>query len=262
MPHFGLSVAKTGLEAQQVQAAVTAQNLANAGTDGYKEQRIDFRELMYQKIRQPGGTSNTGTELPSGLMLGTGVRVAGTSKDFKAGSPKFTGNPYDMAINGRGFFRVLMPDGTTAYTRDGKFHPDKDGILVDVEGRQLQSPVTIPVGTRSVTIGKDGTVGVMAAGATAITTVSTIQLADFINPAGLEPIGDNLYIETPASGTPVVANPGQTGMGDIEAQSLEASNVNVVEQLVSLIEGQRAYEMNAKAVETIDNEEQFVIQVL
>lgn len=265
MAHFGLAIAKTGLEAQQMQAAVTANNLANAGTHGYKEQRVDFRELIYQKVRQPGGIASSGTELPSGLMLGTGVKIAGTTKDFKLGSLIHTGNQFDMAINGRGFFQVLCSDGTVAYTRDGKFHPDPNGVLVDVEGRQLQPTITLPASYQSFTIGQDGEISVgtrTASGGVSITSLGSIQLADFANPVGLEPIGDNLYLETPASGSVVLANPGTSGIGTLEANSLEGSNVNVVEQLVSLIEGQRAYEMNAKAIETINNELQFVTQVL
>lgn len=262
MSNLGLSIAKTGLEAQQLNSAVIANNLANASTPSYKENKIDFKDLIYQRIRQPGGTSTSGTELPSGLMIGTGVKSVGTSKNFKQGQPISTGNPYDMSINGRGFFQIKNTDGTTAYTRDGRFHTDNTGVLVDSEGRQLLPTITVPSGMRSFTVGKDGTVSASSSASAAETTLGTLQIADFINPSGLEPIGDNLYVETTASGTASLGNPGQSGFGELIQQSLESSNVNVVEQLVALIEGQRGYEMNAKAVETIDDELQFVVQVL
>jgi len=256
-----LMIGRTGLEAQQVQAAATANNLANAGTTGFKATKPIFKELMYQKIRQPGGENNSDSELPSGLMLGTGVRVAGTAKDFKAGSPIRTDNPLDLYINGKGFFRVLLHDGSIAYTRDGQLQTDSNGNLVDSEGRQLQPNITIPAGARSITIGRDGTVSVMTTGATSETTVGTIQLADFMNPAGLEPIGDNLYLETAASGSPNVGNPAQNGIGQIEQLSLEGSNVNVVKELVNLIEGQRQYEMNAKGIETFNEMLKYATQI-
>ena len=262
MTHPALSIAKSGLDAQQIRAAATANNLANAGTMGFKSEKPIFTELMYQKVRQPGGLSTNGTELPSGLMLGTGVNVAGTIKSFKSGSPMQSEGAFDMFIKGRGFFQVLQSDGTIAYTRNGNFQTDNTGNLVDTQGRKLQPTITMPSSVQSVTIGTDGTVSVMTAGANATTTVGTVQLADFMNPTGLEPIGDSLFLQTASSGSPIVGNPSQSGMGSIEQSKLEGSNVNVVEELVALIDGQRNYEMNAKAIETVDNMLQFAAQVL
>ena len=262
MTHPALSIAKTGLDAQQVLAATTANNLANASTHGFKSNKPIFSELMYQKIRQPGGASTSGNELPEGLMLGTGVRITGTSQDLKAGSPVRTDQPYDIFINGSGYFQILQDDNTTAYTRNGHFKITNTGIMVDSGGRQLVPTITIPANTNSVTIGRDGTVSVKVAGSIEPTTVGTITLAEFISPSGLEPLGDSLYLETAASGSPTVGNPGQNGVGQIEQLSLEGSNVNVVEELVSLIEGQRSYEMNAKVIEAVDDMLKFASQVL
>lgn len=261
--HPALWISKTGLDAQQTDISVISNNLANVNTTAYKKGRAIFKDLLYQNVRQPGGEAAGGSELPSGLMLGTGVQLVATEKDFATlGSPVKTDNPYDMAIDGRGFFQVTMPDGTTAYTRDGKFTPDSSGNLVTSDGLQLSPAITIPPQAKQLTIAKDGTVSATLSGSTTPSTIGNIQVADFINPIGLQPIGDNLYIETAASGTPTVGTPGSTGFGNILQSTLESSNVNVVEELVNLIQAQRAYEMNAKSIESVENMLQFVAQVL
>lgn len=260
--HPALWISKSGLDAQQTDISVISNNLANVNTNGYKKSRAVFKELMYQKIRQPGAEATSGNELPSGLMLGTGVKLASTQKDFGSGSPLRTDNPLDLAILGRGFFQVQMPDGTTSYTKDGKFSTDSSGNIVDSEGRQLIPTITIPEGSLNITIGKDGQVSVLNAGQSTPTVVGTIQIADFINPAGLEPSGDSLFKETASSGSATVGDPNANGLGGLEQGTLESSNVNVVEELVSLIKSQRGYEMNAKSVETVDKMLQFISQVL
>lgn len=254
MSQSALSIAKTGLDAQKTRTDVIANNLANANTNGFKKESPTFMELMYQAVRQSGGVSTSGNELPSGIVLGTGVRLVGIAKSFQPGSPVQTDEQYDMFINGRGFFQVLQDDGTTGYTRNGRFHTNSTGILVDSEGRQLQPTITIPanVAMGGVSIGRDGTVEVTIAGQVGQqTNVGTIQLADFMSPSALEPIGDSLYLQTAASGSPVVGNPALNGMGSIQQLALEGSNVNVVEELVNLIDGQRTYEMNAKVLEAV-----------
>lgn len=247
-----LWVAKTGLDAQQTRMAVISNNLANVNTTAYKRSRAVFADLLYQTVRQPGAQSSQNTELPSGLMLGTGVRVVATEKTYGQGNIASTDNPLDLAIQGNGFFEILMPDGTSAYTRDGTFSRNSQGQLVTAQGYVLQPPVTIPDDTQSMTVGTDGTVSVSTAGSSSITQIGTIQLTDFINPAGLQPISDNLVKETVSSGTPTPGTPGLSGLGTIVQGALESSNVNVVEELVNMIETQRAYEMNSKAISTTD----------
>ncbi len=248
-----LWVAKTGLDAQQTRMQVVSNNLANANTTGFKTDRAAFEDLLYHQVRQPGGASSQQTTLPTGLQLGTGTRVVATAKDFQQGSQQQTGNALDVMINGRGFFEVQMPDGTSAYTRDGTFHLDPTGQLVTNSGYPVQPGIQIPQGTQSVTIGADGTVSVQVAGSATATQVGTLNVVDFINPPGLQALGQNLYAETTASGTAEGGTPGQGGLGNIVQGALEGSNVNVVEQLVSMIETQRAYEMNAKAISTTDS---------
>lgn len=260
--HPGLWVSKSGLDAQQTNITIISNNLANVNTHGFKKSQAIFKDLMYQKIRQPGGEAEGGNQLPSGMMLGTGTKLSGTEKNFSEGSPLRTDGALDMFISGKGFFQVLRSDGTLGYTRDGKFQVDSTGSVLTSEGLALQPAITIPTNATGINIGKDGVVEVSVPGSTTATNVGTLQLADFINPAGLEPIGDNLYIETAASGTPTTGAPNANGMGAIEQGALESSNVNVVEELVNLIQTQRAYEMNAKSVETVDNMLQFVAQVL
>ncbi|MBB5876392.1 MULTISPECIES: flagellar basal-body rod protein FlgG [Xanthomonas] len=248
-----LWVAKTGLDAQQTRMSVVSNNLANTNTTGFKRDRANFEDLLYQQVRQPGGASSSQTQLPSGLQIGTGVRVVATAKDFEQGSQQQTGRALDVMVNGRGFFEVQMPDGTTAYTRDGSFQIDAQGQLVTNSGYAIQPGIQIPEGAQSVTIGNDGTVSVQVAGTAAALQVGSLTLTDFINPSGLQAKGQNLYVETAASGPATNGTPGLNGLGNIAQGALEGSNVNVVEELVSMIETQRAYEMNAKAISTTDS---------
>jgi flagellar basal-body rod protein FlgG len=247
-----LWIAKTGLDAQQTRMAVISNNLANVNTTGFKRDRASFEDLLYQTVRQPGGASSEQTQLPSGLSTGTGVRVASTAKQFQQGNLSQTGNALDVAINGRGFFEVLLPDGSTGYTRDGSFQINAQGEMVTNAGYPVQPGLQLPEGSQSVTIGSDGTVSVQIAGQAEAVQVGSLTLADFVNPAGLQAKGENLYAETGASGPAQSGTPGQGGAGSLIQGSLEGSNVNVVEELVSMIETQRAYETNAKAISTTD----------
>ncbi len=252
-----LWAAKTGLDAQQTRLAVISNNLANANTTGYKRSRPVFNDLLYQTVRQPGAQSSQNTELSSGLMLGTGVRTVATEKLHAQGNIVQTENPLDIAIQGNGFFEILMPDGSTSYSRDGSFQRDSQGQMVTAAGNTLQPAITIPANTLSLTIGSDGTVSALVAGSTSPTQIGSIQLADFVNPGGLQPVGENLFKETASSGTAQAGTPGLTGLGTLIGGSLESSNVNVVEELVNMIETQRAYEMNSKAISTSDQMLQF-----
>lgn len=253
-----LWIAKTGLDAQQTKMSVISNNLANASTTGYKRGRAVFEDLLYQNQRQPGAQSSQQTLYPTGLMVGTGVRTVATAKLFSQGALAQTGNPMDVAIDGKGFLQVLMPDGSLAYTRDGELQVDSQGQLVNSSGYPVQPAVSVPTDALSVTIGSDGTVSVRQPGSSSTTQVGALQLVDFVNPAGLQPVGGNLYIESSASGTPNTGNPGQNGLGTLMQGFIEGSNVNVVEELVSMIETQRAYEMNSKAISTSDQMLQFV----
>ena len=247
-----LWAAKTGLEAQQTRMAVTANNLANVNTTGFKRGRVAFEDLLYQNVRQVGADAAQDTQLPSGLTVGTGVRVVATEKTFTQGNLQVTNNALDVAINGRGFFQVALPDGTNAYTRDGSFKINAQGELVTSGGYRVQPAVSIPDGAQSVSIGTDGAVSVQLAGQAAPSQVGSLQVVDFINPAGLQARGENLLLESAASGPPQTGTPGLNGLGTLQQGALEASNVNVVEELVAMIETQRAYEMNSKAVSTAD----------
>lgn len=247
-----LWISKTGLDAQQTNMDVTANNLANVSTNGFKRARAVFEDLLYQTLRQPGAQSSQQTQLPSGLQLGTGVRPVATERIFTQGNLQQTSNPLDVAINGQGFFQVLMPDGTTSYTRDGSFHVDSQGQLVTSSGFQVQPAITIPANSLSVTIARDGVVSVTRAGTAAPTQVGSLQLASFVNPAGLQSMGENLYVETAASGTAGTNAPGSNGLGLLNQGYVETSNVNVVEELVNMIQIQRAYEINSKAIQTSD----------
>jgi flagellar basal-body rod protein FlgG len=253
-----LWIAKTGLDAQQTRLAVVSNNLANVGTMGYKRGRAVFEDLLYQNVRQVGAQSSQDTQLPSGLSLGTGVRTVATEKLHTQGNIVQSSNALDVAIDGRGFYQVLMPDGTQSYTRDGSFQVDSQGQLVTSSGYVIQPNITIPDSAQSVTISRDGVVSVLQSGSSSPTQVGTIQLADFINAAGLQPMGENLYVETIASGSPQTSNPGLSGVGTLMQGALESSNVNVVEELVNMIETQRAYEMNSKAVSTADQMLQYI----
>ena len=257
-----LYIARSGLDAQQTRMSVTANNLANVSTNGFKKGRASFEDLLYDTVNQPGASSTQNTELPSGLLLGNGVRTVATAKVFTQGSMVQTDSSLDMAIEGRGFFQVLMPDGSTAYTRDGAFSMNSQGQLVTSSGYQLDPAITVPAETLSVTIGVDGTVSALVAGSAQPTQIGSVQLTDFINPQGLQAVGQNLYKETVSSGAPQQGTPGLNGLGEIRQGSLEGSNVNVVEELVNMIETQRAYEMNSKAIQTVDEMLQFVSQTL
>jgi flagellar basal-body rod protein FlgG len=255
-----LWAAKTGLDAQQTQMTVTANNLANVATNGFKRSRAVFDDLLYQNVSQVGASTSQNTLSPTGLQLGTGVRVVSTERSYTQGNLDQTGNSLDLAIQGRGFFQVLRPDGTIGYTRDGSFQVNAQGQLVNSSGYQLQPGITIPTGAQSITIATDGVVSVQVPGQSAPTTVGTIQLADFINPPGLQTVGDNLLVESASSGTPTTSNPGIAGMGTLVQGSVESSNVDVVQEMVDMIQTQRAYEMNSKAVQATDQMLQFAEQ--
>ena len=247
-----LWAAKTGLEAQQTRMAVTANNLANVNTTGFKRGRVAFEDLLYQNLRQVGADAAQDTQLPSGLAVGTGVRVVATEKTYTQGNLQVTNNALDVAINGRGFFQVALPDGTNAYTRDGSFKINAQGEMVTSGGYRVQPAVSIPDGAQSVSIGTDGAVSVQLAWQPAPSQVGSLQVVDFVNPAGLQARGENLLLESAASGPPQAGTPGLNGLGALQQGALEASNVNVVEELVAMIETQRAYEMNSKAISTAD----------
>ncbi len=247
-----LWIAKTGLDAQQTQMDIIANNLANVSTTGFKRARPVFEDLLYQTLRQPGAQTSQQTQLPSGLQIGTGVRPVATERIHTQGNLSQTGNSKDVAIQGAGFFQVLLPDGTTAYTRDGSFQMDSQGQLVTASGFSVQPAITIPANTTSITIGRDGTVSVLQAASTTPTQVGTLQIATFVNPVGLESRGENLYVETAASGTPNTNTPGTNGAGLLVQGYVETSNVNVAEELVNMIQTQRAYEINSKAISASD----------
>ncbi|RIA36567.1 flagellar basal-body rod protein FlgG [Ectopseudomonas oleovorans] len=257
-----LWVSKTGLSAQDMNLTTISNNLANVATTGFKRDRAEFEDLLYQIRRQPGGQSSQDSQLPSGLQLGTGVRVVGTQKIFTAGSLQTTEQPLDLAVNGRGFFQILQPDGTVSYTRDGSFHLSSDGQIVTSQGFALEPAIVLPAEVRTFTVGEDGTVSVTTAGNAQPQIIGNIQLADFVNAAGLEAIGNNLFLETGASGAPQVGNPGLNGLGTTLQNTLENSNVSVVEELVNMITTQRAYEMNSKVISTADQMLSFVTQNL
>lgn len=253
-----LWISKTGLDAQQTRLSVISNNLANVNTTGFKRDQAIFQDLIYQNKRQAGGQTTEDTRLPSGLSLGTGVRVVATEKLHTQGNITQTGKPLDMAILGRGFFQIQQADGSVSYTRDGSFQLDADGQVVTSQGQLLQPSLTIPSDTQSITIGQDGVVSVITGNDTAPTQIGNIQLADFVNPAGLQPEGNNLFTETASSGSPLVGTPGLNGLGNLESGAVETSNVNVVEELVNMIETQRAYEMNSKVISTTDQMLQYV----
>jgi flagellar basal-body rod protein FlgG len=256
-----LWISKTGLDAQQTQMDVIANNLANVSTNGFKRARAVFEDLLYQTIRQPGAQSSQQTQLPTGLQLGTGVRPVATTRVFAQGNLQQTGNPLDVAIQGNGFFQVLMPDGTTAYTRDGSFQVDSQGQLVTSSGFPVQPAITIPPNALTVTIARDGVVSVQRAGSPTASQVGALQLVGFANPAGLQSFGENLYLESAASGTPSANTPGSNGLGLLNQGYVETSNVNVVEELVSMIQTQRAYEINSKSISTSDQMLQRLTQI-
>jgi flagellar basal-body rod protein FlgG len=247
-----LWIARTGLDAQQTNLDVIANNLANVSTGGFKKSRAVFEDLLYQVIRQPGAQSTQQTQISNGLQLGTGVQPVSTARIFTQGNLQFTDNVLDIAINGQGFLQVLLPDGTTAYTRNGSFQKDNQGNIVTPDGYPLQPNINIPEDATSLTIGKDGVISITQAGNVAPTQIGAIQLATFINPGGLLSMGSNLFLETGSSGAPTPNTPGQNGAGALEQKYIETANVDVAEELVSMIEAQRAYELNSKVVSTSD----------
>lgn len=253
-----LWVAKTGLDAQQTRLSIISNNLANVSTNGFKRDTAVFEDLMYQNLRQSGAQTSQDTQLPSGLAVGTGVRLVATEKMHSQGNIVQTGNSLDMAVNGRGFFQILKPDGSLGYTRDGSFQTNSQGQVVTANGYLLQPAITVPQGSQSVSISSDGTVEVTLAAQAAPSQVGNVQLVDFINPAGLQATGENLFSETASSGNPQAGTPGLNGLGSLMSGSLETSNVNTVEELVNMIETQRAYEMNSKVISTADGMLQYV----
>jgi flagellar basal-body rod protein FlgG len=253
-----LWAAKTGLDAQNTRMTTISHNLANVNTTGFKKDRAVFEDLLYQNQGQVGAATSQDTVSPTGMNLGTGVRVVATEKNYTQGQLGNTGNALDVAINGRGFFQVLMPDGSLAYTRDGSFKMSPEGELVNASGYHIQPGISLPQGAQSISIAADGTISAQLPGQTSPTQVGTLQLTDFVNPAGLEPRGENLLVESAASGPAQSGNPGLNGLGALQQGFLEGSNVNVVEELVNMIETQRAYEMNSKAISTTDQMLQYV----
>jgi len=247
-----LWVAKTGLDAQQTRMTVIANNLANVNTTGFKRDRATFEDLLYQNVKQGGAQTSADTAAPTGLLLGTGTRVVATEKLHAQGNLIQTQNAFDIAISGEGFFQILQPDGTLAYSRDGGFKISAEGVLVNSSGYRLQPELAIPQNAQSITIGADGTVSIQTFGEGAAQTIGQIQLARFLNPSGLQAIGENLYRETSSSGPPQVGIPTQQGNGQLIQGALESSNVNVVEEMVNMIETQRAYEVNSKAIDAVN----------
>lgn len=257
-----LHIARTGLDAQQTQLDVISNNLANVATHGFKKGRAVFEDLLYQIIRQPGAQSSQQTQLPSGFQLGVGVRPVATERIFTQGNLQQTGNALDVAINGRGFFQIQTPDGGTAFTRDGSFQVDSQGNLVTASGYLVMPNMQIPQDALVVSIARDGIVSVTQPGnPNTVTQLGQIQLASFINPAGLQSQGENLFIETAASGPPLVGNPGADGLGLLNQSFVETSNVNVAEELVNMIIAQRAYELNSRAITTSDQMLQRLTQI-
>lgn len=257
-----LWVSKTGLSAQDMALRTISNNLANVSTVGFKRDRAVFEDMMYQIAQQPGGLSSQNTQLPAGTQLGVGVRIAGTQKEFTEGSLQTTENPLDLAIEGRGFFQITRPDGGVAYTRAGTFHLSEEGQIVTSQGFSLEPAITVPAGTTTVTIGVDGTVTANQQGDAAPTQIGAIQLVDFVNPAGLEAMGSNLFAQTAASGAAQQGTAGENGLGRLVQGALETSNVSVVEELVNMVATQRAYEVNSRVVSTADQMLQYVTQNL
>lgn len=260
MSNAALHVARTGLDAQNMRMQTIANNLANVNTTGFKRDRASFETLAYQAMTAPGAASSSSTQYATGTSLGTGVQINGTAKIDTQGSLQTTGNSLDLAVEGSGYFQITMPDGRTGYTRDGNFNLSSDGTLVTSDGFAVNPQIQIPQNATNVTIGNDGTVSVTAAGQTEAQTVGTIEIARFTNPAGLKSEGNNILTETSASGQPIVGPGGIDGRGNIRQGSLESSNVNIVEELVDMIETQRAYEVNSKMISSTDQMLQYVNQ--
>lgn len=257
-----LDIGATGMHAQQMNVDVISNNIANMTTSGHKRQRVDFKDLIYQNIQRPGAqSSDVGTVMPSGLQLGLGVRVNSVYRIHEQGPIQMTENPLDLAILGDGFFQIQRPDGETAYTRSGVFQVNGDGEMVTTQGYLLEPNITVPDDAISVTINLSGEVLAQINGQVNMVNLGQIQTANFVNPAGLEAVGDNLFIETEASGAPQVGAPDSENFGAIRQGALENSNVNVVEEITQLISAQRAYEMNSKIIQTSDEMLQTVTQL-
>ena len=255
-----LWIAKTGMESQQTNIDVISHNLANVSTNGFKRSRPVFEDLVYQTLRQPGAQASQQTQVPSGLQIGTGARPVATERIHLQGNLQQTGNTFDMAIQGNGFFQVQLPDGTLAYTRDGAFQVNSEGTVVTANGDILQPQITVPADAIGVDIAQDGTITVTQPG-NVTTTQGPIQLTNFINPTGLQSVGDNLYLETVSSGTPNTSNPGLNGLGTLQQGFVETSNVNVVEELINMIQAQRAYEINSRSIQASDQMLQRLVQL-
>ncbi len=247
-----LWVSKSGMEAQQTQLDHISNNLANSSTNGYKQSHAVFEDLIYQNLRQSGANTSDQTQLPTGLQVGLGVRPVATSREFTQGNLQQTSNSLDVAIQGKGFFQITMPDGTTGYTRDGAFQLNSQGQIVTNNGYLVQPGITVPANSTGLTVGNDGTVTVLVPGSTTPQNLGQLQLASFVNPSGLDPKGQNLFAETAASGQPITSVPAANGMGTVSQGFVETSNVNVVQELVTMIQTQRAYELNSKAIQTSD----------
>ena len=247
-----LYTAATGMNAQQTQIDVVSNNISNVNTIGYKKQRAEFADLFYQTMEYAGTATSTTTESPTGISVGLGARTAAITKIFTQGNFKETGNNLDVAIQGDGFFQVQLPDGRIGYTRDGAFKLDANGNIVTSDGYKLIPNITLPADTVQISIGTDGTVSILEAGQTGMQQIGQIQLANFINPAGLHSLGSNLYINTSASGDPIVDNPGSSGLGSLRQGFVEMSNVQLVDEMTDLITGQRAYDAASKAIVTSD----------
>ncbi len=257
-----LAIGATGMLAQQTNVETISNNIANATTTGFKKQRAEFQDLLYQNHRRVGSaSSDSGTIVPTGVQVGAGVRVAAISRDLEQGNLNVTDGKLDIAVNGNGYFQIQLPNGDTAYTRAGNFKLSPDGIIVTIDGYQLQPAMTVPNNAIDVAINPSGEVMAKLDGQTAPQNIGQIQLANFVNPAGLEAIGDNLYLESPASGQSVTGNPAAPGFGRVLQGVLETSNVNIVQEITSLITAQRAYEMNSKVIKTTDEMMQQVGQL-
>jgi flagellar basal-body rod protein FlgG len=248
-----MMTAVTGMEAQQLYMDTISNNLANVNTTGFKRQKLEFQDLMYQAMREPGTRNVEGALSPAGIETGLGVKSAATQRIFEQGSLSDTGNALDLAIEGDGLFQITLPDGTTAYTRDGSFKPSSDGTIVNSSGYYLYPQITIPEQAQNLTISPDGKVSVTLPGATSATDIGQIELARFVNPSGLRGLGGNLYGESDASGSPMVLTPGEEGSGTIAQNKVEASNVQVVQEMVNMISAQRAYEIVSKAITVSDD---------
>ncbi|WP_019616627.1 flagellar basal-body rod protein FlgG [Psychromonas ossibalaenae] len=261
--HPALWISKTGLDSQQTNVATISNNLANASTVGFKKSRAVFEDLLYQNINQPGANATQNTKLPSGLMIGSGAKVVAVQKNFSQGNALTTSNSLDVMVDGSGFFEIEMPDGSSSYTRNGQFQLNEEGIIVTPgSGYPLLPQVQIPTNAQSISIGSEGEVSVRVAGQAENQVVGQLNVNDFVNPSGLEPLGENLFSETGASGAPIQGTPGSDGLGFLRQGMLETSNVNVTEELVNLIESQRVYEMNSKVISAVDEMLSYVSQQL